>query len=310
MERIFHYTITSNDNGKPIDLFLRSMGYSSQNIIALKKMPESILVNTKWEYVNYPLKTHDILTIHIKETESSKNIIPVPLALPVVYEDEDILVVNKPAHMPIHPSQNNYDNTLANAVMAYYHSQNIPYTFRCVNRLDRDTTGLTILAKHMYSSNLLSTMVQNREIKREYLAIVSGIPAKSYGMIDAPISRVDGSTIERCIDFTKGERAVTHYHLEKTIYLPAVEKSTDNNCDTLSLLSLWLETGRTHQIRVHMKYMNTPLIGDFLYHPDFKYIKRQALHSYRLTFPHPITKELMTFTAPLPEDMACLFPIT
>ena len=127
--------------------YLKEKGYSRQNVVALKKMQESILVNGKWEYVNYRLKKNDNLTIHIKELESNDKILPIPLPLPIVYEDEDILVIDKPSNMPIHPSINNYDNTLANAVVYYYHSQNIPFTFRCVNRLDKDTTGLTIIAK-------------------------------------------------------------------------------------------------------------------------------------------------------------------
>ncbi|MDD3204483.1 MAG: RluA family pseudouridine synthase [Lachnospiraceae bacterium] len=292
MERIVTYTITEMNNHKPIDLFLKSMGYSSQNIIALKKMPESILVNGTWEHVNFKLHTNDVLTIHVKETLSSLNIVPISLPLNIVYEDADILVINKTAHMPIHPSQNNYDNTLANAVMYYFNNQNIPYTFRCINRLDRDTTGLTILAKHMISAGILSAMVQKREIRREYLAIVEGIPNPSSGVIDAPIGRMPGSTIERFVDLANGEHAVTHYE---------VQSST---CDSsLSLVSLWLETGRTHQIRVHMKHIGHPLIGDFLYNPNMKFINRQALHSHRLSFMHPITKRFMEFTAPLPDDM-------
>jgi len=319
MERIFQYTITQSDNEKPIDLHLRSMGYSSQNLIALKKMPESILLNGVWVYMNQKLHTDDILTVHIKESISSPNIVPASLPLEIIYEDEDILVVNKPSNMPIHPSQNNYDNTLANAVMNYYHQQDIPYVFRCVNRLDRDTSGLTILGKHLISGNILSTMVQNREIKREYLAIVSGIPTPASDIIDAPIARVEGSTIERCVDMQCGEHAVTHYEVQRSFQLPNRETLPPNpqvydSCveikptaiETFSLVSLWLETGRTHQIRVHMKHIGHPLLGDFLYHPDMRYISRQALHSYRLTFSHPITKEQMTFTAPLPNDMNLL----
>lgn len=289
MERLFSYQITSKENKIPIGLFLRSMGYSSKNIIALKKMPESILLNGLWAYVSALLSEGDILTIHIKENASSA-ITPVELPLPILYEDEDILIIDKPAGMPIHPSQNNYNNTLANAAAYYYSYQNIPYTFRCINRLDRDTTGLTILSKHMLSASILSAMVQHHEVKREYLAIVEGILECKDGCISAPIARADHSTIERIIDFKNGETAVTHYHVEK-----------EN--DSISLLSLWLESGRTHQIRVHMKHIGHPILGDFLYNPDMRLIRRQALHSHRLTFLHPITKKPLTFTAPLPDDM-------
>lgn len=292
MERTLVYHITEQENKMPIGRYLRSMGFSAQVLIALKKIPESILLNGKWEYVNKEMTAGDVLTIHLVEKESSPHITPVPLPLNIVYEDEDLLVVNKPADMPIHPSMNNHDNTLANAVAYYFQSRNTPYVFRCVNRLDRDTTGLTILAKHMLSAGILSEMVRNRTLHREYQAIVSGTNLPDFGTIDAPIARVEGSTIERRVDFEKGEHAVTHYRV--------LQRDIVKN---LSLLSLSLETGRTHQIRVHMKYLGYPLIGDFIYNPDKTYITRQALHSCRLSFTHPITGEAMEFHAPLPEDM-------
>ncbi len=200
------------------------------------------------------------------------------------------MVLDKPADMPIHPSMKNYENSLANGLAWYFASQNIPFVFRCINRLDRDTTGLTIIAKHMVSGGILSVMAARREISREYLAIVSGTGMPPEGTVDAPLGRKPGSAIERMVDFEHGERAVTHYRVLQ-------EK---NGC---SLISLHLETGRTHQIRVHMKYLGYPLIGDFLYYPDKTLISRQALHSCRLEFSHPITGQPMVFTSPLPEDM-------
>ena len=296
MNRTFTYSITANQQNMTIQQFLKMQGYSRQNIVALKKLPESILVNGRWEYVSYRLQEGEELTIIMAEDSSSEKIVPVNLPLTIVYEDEDILVLNKPANMPIHPSLNNYENTLANAVAYYFEQQNKPFIFCCINRLDRDTTGLTILAKNMLSAGILSEMISKREIKREYLGIADGIGiTPKSGIIDAPIARMDGSTIERCVDFEKGERAVTHYEV--------LRESVENN---LSLVNLWLETGRTHQIRVHMKYLGYPLIGDFLYHPENTKISRQALHAYRLTFLHPITKEPLCFTAQLPEDMANL----
>ncbi|MDD6812421.1 MAG: RluA family pseudouridine synthase [Lachnospiraceae bacterium] len=293
MTRTLTYSITTNQENMTIGQFLKAQGYSRQNIIALKKLPDSILVNGRWEYVTYSLKAGEQLTIIIQEDASSEKIVPVKLPLSIIYEDEDMLVVNKPANMPIHPSLNNYENTLANAVAYYYKEQNLPFVFRCINRLDRDTTGLTILAKNMLSAGILSEMISRREIKREYLALADGIGiSPKSGTIDAPIARIDGSTIERCVDFEKGERAVTHYEV--------LNESVKNN---LSLINLWLETGRTHQIRVHMKYIGHPLIGDFLYHPGNTQISRQALHAHRLTLLHPITKQPLCFTAPLPDDM-------
>ena len=290
MERIFEFIIDETSVSKTIRDFLKTHGFSSQNIIALKKMPESILVNEKWEYVSYCLKKNDRLTIHLQEQAGSEKILPVSLPLEIIFEDEDILILNKPSGMPIHPSQNNYDNTLANAVAYYYESKNIPFIFRCTNRLDRDTTGLTVLAKNMVSANLLSEMVRNRTMHREYLAIVDGIIPDSQGTVTAPIARAADSTIERCVNFEHGESAITHYQKLET---------SENN----TLLLLALDTGRTHQIRVHMKYLGHPLIGDFLYNPDTRRISRQALHSYRISFLHPITGTALSFTAPLPSDM-------
>lgn len=290
MERIITYHIDNISTGLRIEQYLRRQSYSYQNLTQLKKMPESILINGVWSYMRTPLKNGDVLTVHIREQESSPNIPPVKHPLDIVYEDEDIIVVNKPAGMPVHPSLNNYKNTLANALMYYFREQGKPFIFRCTNRLDRDTSGLTVVAKHMVSSGILSKMGVRHEITREYLAIVRGSLKPSEGTINAPIGRTGSSLIERKIDFEKGEHAVTHYHVAK-------EKNGH------SLVSLILETGRTHQIRVHMKYIGHPLIGDYLYNPDMEYIDRQALHSYRLSFTHPITGEKMEFTAPLPEDM-------
>lgn len=290
MERIITYTIDNASTGLRIEQYLRRRGYSYQNLTQLKKMRESILLNGAWTYMRTAVKDGDILTVHIQEPESSPNIPPVKLPLDIVYEDEDIVVVNKPAGMPVHPSLNNYENSLANGLMYYYQEQGKPFIFRCTNRLDRDTSGLTVVAKHMVSSSILSSMGMRHEITREYLAIVRGALNPSEGTIDAPIGRTGSSLIERKIDFENGERAVTHYRV--------VEEQNGH-----SLVSLILETGRTHQIRVHMKYIGHPLVGDYLYNPDMEYIDRQALHSHRLSFTHPVTGEKMEFTAPLPTDM-------
>lgn len=294
MERILNYHITEDANSLRTEQYLRRRGFSYQNLAQLKKMPESILINGVWSYMRTPLHSGDILTVHIRETESSPNIPPVELPLDIVYEDEDIVVVNKPTGIPVHPSLNNYRNSLANALMYYYQQQGKPFIFRCTNRLDRDTSGLTVIAKHMVSSSILSSMTARHEIEREYLAVVRGSVVPSSGTIDAPIGRTGSSLIERKIDFEHGERAVTHYHVVK-----------EENGH--SLVSLILETGRTHQIRVHMKYIGFPLVGDYLYNPDMEYIQRQALHSCRLSFRHPITGKHMEFTADLPEDMDRIF---
>ena len=299
MTRDLIYRISENEEGQKVSTFLKGQGYSKQCLVNLKKDPEAIIVNEKIVLLNHKLQKNDCLQVHMQEKEGSKQIIPVELPLEIVYEDEDLLVVNKAAGMPIHPSRNNPDNSLANALVYYYQQQNELFTFRCINRLDRDTSGLTIVAKNMLSGALLGQMVaaktQGNEaipaIKREYRAIVQGHPSPEAGVIDAPIARQEELDVERIVDYARGDRAVTHYKVLK-------------QQGDYSLVSLVLETGRTHQIRVHMKHLGYPLIGDYLYNPQaMDQISRQALHAYRLEFVHPITKEKMEFVAPLPEDM-------
>lgn len=290
MNRTINYKISKESNGFRIEQFLKHKGYSSQNLTQIKRMPKSVLVNGQHYYMRDTLKTGDTLTICIQENDCSKKIPPTFLPLDIVYEDEDIIVINKPAGMPIHPSMNNYTNSMANALAWYYQQQNKPFIFRCSNRLDRDTSGLTVVAKHLVSGNILSYMVRDHKIEREYLALVRGHVTPDKGTINAPLARKDGTIIERIVDFEHGETAITHYR-------------TLSQKNGHSLVSLHLETGRTHQIRVHMKHLGYPLIGDYLYNPDMEYITRQALHSHKLTFDHPITGEPMCFTAPLPKDM-------
>lgn len=290
MNRTLTYTVPLSGHGFKVSQYLKHHGYSDRNLTELKKTSGSVLSNGIPVLMNQKLSAGDILTIHIRENNSSKNILPVPLALNIVYEDEDLIIVDKPAKMPVHPSANHNENTLANALAWYFAQQNIPFTFRCTNRLDQDTSGLILIAKHMVSSAIISSMVKRHNICREYLAIVRGNVSPSSGTIDAPLSRKPGNIIEQEVDFIHGENAVTHYQtiIEKNGY---------------SLVSLKLETGRTHQIRIHMKYLGFPLIGDYLYNPDMEKINRQALHSYRLSFRHPVTEKQMEFTAPLPDDM-------
>lgn len=290
MNRTISYDIDSHSEGLRVEQFLRRKGYSAQNLSTIKRMPESILVNGVHYYMKQTLKAGDRLLVRIQETESSRNIPPVCAPLSVVYEDEDLIVINKPAGMPIHPSLNNYTNSLANALAWYYQQQGKPFIFRCCNRLDRDTSGLTVVAKHLVSGNILSTMTKKKEVRREYLAVVRGHIVPESGTISAPLARKGGTIIERVVDFDRGEPAVTHYHL--------IQEANGH-----SLVALQLETGRTHQIRIHLNHLGFPLVGDYLYNPDMEYISRQALHSFRLSFPHPITGEAMDFTAPLPEDM-------
>lgn len=289
MERKLRYVVGKEFENKTIQQFLKEKQYSHGCLVHLKKTEKGILKNGVWAYTRDLLKEGDVLEITFLEEVSSDHIVPVKLPLSIVYEDEDLLVISKEADTPIHPSLGNYENSLANGVAYYYREQGASFVFRCINRLDRDTTGLVLIAKNMLSAAVLSQEMRNRKIHRTYLAVVKGILPKE-GTIDLPIGRKEGSAIERCIDFERGERAVTHY-----------ERLYTNDVD--SLAKIWLETGRTHQIRVHMKAIGHPLPGDFLYHQDLSVIGRQALHSWRLEFFHPITGEKLFFEQPLPEDM-------
>lgn len=290
MLRVFTYKIEKSES---VLFFLKEKGYSANCLTLLKHTVGAVKLNNESVFLNRQMTVGDELTIILDEKEISKNVVPVNIPIDIVYEDEDILVVNKPPDMPIHPSQNNHDNSLGNALAYYYAQQGKAFVYRCINRLDRNTSGLTLIAKNMVSAGILSGDIANKKkgnIQREYLAIVKGhLPSES-GTIDAPIARKEGSTIERMVDFEKGEMAITNYKV--------VHEKNEH-----TLVSLILETGRTHQIRVHMKYIDCPLIGDYIYNPDMENINRQALHSYRLSFKHPITDEEMIFTAPLPEDM-------
>ena len=296
MKTTFTYTITPADAGKKISQFLSEQGYSSRLRLHLRTTPDCIFIGETPVFSNHILEDEDVLRVDLIEKKGSEAIIPVPMKLDILFEDDHVMVINKPAGMPVHPSQGNYGNTLANGIAAYMEEKGVDFVFRAVNRLDRDTSGLLIIAKHMLSSCILSDQVKDHAIHREYAAIVCG-KTDDHGTIDAPIARKDGSTIERVVDLERGEFAVTHY---KTL---SYNEKTD-----LSYIRLLLETGRTHQIRVHMKHIGHPLPGDFLYHPDYRYMNRQSLHSVYLKFTHPITKEVMEFYAPLPDDMAVLFP--
>ena len=296
MERKLEYIITDEFHNKTIEQFLKANEFPHQAIVQLKKTSEGILRNGVWAYVSEKLVAGDTLSLHLVEDVAPSSIEPIYVPLTILYEDEDLLVIDKPADMPVHPSMNHHEGTLANGLMYYFKEQGQDFTFRAVNRLDRDTSGLTMVAKHLLSAGILCRQISTKSIRRTYLAICQGKTPES-GTIDAPIARVADSTIERCVNFEEGERAITHF-----------KRISFDEEKQLSLVELRLETGRTHQIRVHLKYIGHPIIGDFLYNPDDTYCKRQALHSASLTFVHPITKKEMHFTSPLPEDLKCIFP--
>lgn len=306
-----------------MEQFLRRAGCSHHVLTGLKRTDRGICLNGAKVYTNRTLCAGDVLSVHLEETESSPNILPSPVPFSIVYEDADILVVNKPADTPVHPSQGNYSNTLANGVAWYFMQQGIPYVFRCINRLDRDTTGLLLLAKHAVSGAVLSGQMMRRQIRRTYRALVFGTTPPS-GTIDAPIGRKEGSSIERRIDPLGGERAVTHYRTLQHFFLtvpdvsgptaavrsnelPASPSGAPETAARLacSRIELRLETGRTHQIRVHMTGAGHPLLGDTLYHPsDPSGLTHQALHSYALEFLHPVGGQPMRFTVPEPWEVS------
>ena len=293
MNRIFHYQITENEQGTTVLDFLRKKGFSRHILSSMKADKEALTRNGQRIGGREQLLAGDHFRVRLLETVDSDGIVPVSMPLSILYEDEDILVINKPADMPVHPSIGNYTNSLANGVAAYLDAKDEHSPFRCINRLDRDTSGALILAKNAFSAAVLSTQMRNRQIRRTYLAVVEGITPPN-GTIFAPISRVDDSVIERHVDFLRGEPAVTHYE--------RLEVKNEH-----SLLEIHLETGRTHQIRVHMGYIGHPLPADYLYHPVYDCFKRQPLHSLQLEFRHPVTDKPMCLLAPVSEDMCNAF---
>ena len=291
----FTYVVSPEEEREnlTVEWFLRRHGYSRHIITGLKRTEDGIFRNGVRAWTSQAVHAGDVIETHLVETEPSDGILPRPVPFSVVYEDDDILVVDKPADTPIHPSIGNYENTLANGIAWYFEQKGEPFVYRCINRLDRDTSGALILAKNAFSAAVLSTQMRNRQIRRTYLAVVEGITPPN-GTISAPISRVDDSVIERRVDFLHGEPAVTHYE--------RLETKNEH-----SLLEIHLETGRTHQIRVHMGYIGHPLPADYLYHPEYDCFKRQPFLQIQLEFRHPVTDKSMCLLAPVPEDMCNAF---
>ena len=285
----FTYVVSPEEEREnlTVEWFLRRHGYSRHIITGLKRTEDGIFRNGVRAWTSQAVHAGDVIETHLVETEPSDGILPRPVPFSVVYEDDDILVVDKPADTPIHPSIGNYENTLANGIAWYFEQKGEPFVYRCINRLDRDTSGALILAKNAFSAAVLSTQMRNRQIRRTYLAVVEGITPPN-GTISAPISRVDDSVIERHVDFLRGEPAVTHYE--------RLEVKNEH-----SLLEIHLETGRTHQIRVHLAYLGHPVLGDDVYGKPFPNLTGQCLHAGKIGFMHPTTGEYMEFTSPLPD---------
>ena len=289
MSRYLTYIIKPEESGITIKDYLKKKSFSHALIANLKKYEDGIMVNGVRKYTDHHLVTDDELNVCIREKPTVSRIMATELKLSVLYEDEDLMVVDKQAGIPIHPSRLNNTETLANAVANYLTDKDIDPVFHCINRLDKDTSGLTIIAKNMYAASLLSEMIRIRTIKRDYLAICEGIFRNKQGSVCAPITR-NGTSMIRYVDHENGEYAETDYHVT-------------GEGNGLSLVKLTLKTGKTHQIRVHMKHIGHPLIGDRLYNPDNRIMERQALHAQKLTFTHPVTGMNISITSDIPADM-------
>ena len=244
--RKIEYIVKQNDNYSNINSILNSELKISTNLRLKLIKNRYIMKNGEVCDSRDSVKVGDIITIYLDYEEESENIVPTEMQLDVVYEDEWLLVVNKPAGIPVHPSMLHYENSLSNGIKYYFNSIGLKKKIRPVNRLDKNTSGLVLFAKCEYIQEKLIEQMQNGEFKKEYIALVEGKLEEKSGTINLPIARKEGSIIERCID-ENGKPSITHYEVLKEF-------------DDYSLVKCRLETGRTHQIRVHMSAIGHPLL--------------------------------------------------
>ncbi|WP_456275848.1 RluA family pseudouridine synthase [Bacillus sp. AK128] len=290
MERFqLSWEVNKENEGKLVRDFLKEREISKTALTDIKFRGGEILVNLFPVTVRYQLKDGDHLQVIFPIELPSEELRKEDLPLSVAFEDDYLLVVNKTANIPTIPSREHPRGSLANALLYYYDQKNIGSTVHIVNRLDRDTSGLLIVAKHRYTHHLFSKQQKASLIKRTYEALVHGQVLEDSGTIQAPIGRKDTSIIEREVR-EDGQTAVTDFEVLKRY-------------KEFTHVALRLETGRTHQIRVHMSYIGHPLLGDELYGGSKLFITRQALHSREISFLHPITGEQLTLSTPLPIDM-------
>ncbi|WP_028782076.1 RluA family pseudouridine synthase [Thalassobacillus devorans] len=281
------WKITKQHEGMLVREYLIAVRAFSRQLLKQIKQGQGLKLNGIAVTVRKKLAAGDELEVILPAVEPAKRLEAVEMELSIVYEDEDVLVIDKPAGLAIMPSMN-HDITLANGIIAYYQQNGIPSTIHVVTRLDRDTSGLVLIAKHAYSHSLLAAPHPS-SLKKTYLALVDGHLGQSKGTIEAPIGRKDGSIIEREVR-EDGQAATTRYEV-----LESFERH--------SLVQVELVTGRTHQIRVHMSYLGHPLAGDDLYGGSLYLMKRQALHCHRLAFTQPLTRETVVCQKELPRDM-------
>ncbi len=297
------YVVSAEEEGFYLKTILMNRMKISRKLLSKLKMTEyGILVNGERQYVSMKVSTGDRIEVRMP-VETSEDILPQQMPLHILFEDEHLLILNKPAGIIVHPTHGHYLNTLANGVVHYWAEKGEQYRFRPIHRLDQETSGVIAIAKNPYVHQALSEQMQAGQVHKEYLAIVYGQLPEASGTINAPIDRSDENPHVRVVR-PDGYPAVTHYRVQAQ-YKDA------------SLVNVELETGRTHQIRVHMKHMGCPLIGDKLYiHEDDQrnnrsvilnsHMDRHALHAFRLGFYHPIHHTALQFEAPIPEDIESL----
>lgn len=283
MTRRLQYTIPHEYSSRRVLDFLKHLGFSHRLITKLKQAPDGILLNGEHIRTIDPMSEGDILEINLPTDKKESISIPVEMPLDIIYEDDDILVLNKPAMLAVHESHNHLGDTLSNAVAFHLKKEGKPSAFRAVGRLDKGTSGLMVCALNRYAASRLSG-----KIKKQYFAIATGV-YEGEGTIDAPIYRPDPILTVRTVD-ERGERAVTHWKALK-------------NDGKNTLLRVKLETGRTHQIRVHFASLGTPLVGDTMYGTPDERICHQALHCCECRFIHPVKNEEMHFFCDMPDDM-------
>ena len=283
--REFDLTITDDFNNRDIKFILKEYFGMSEHMITRLKKGDGIVLNGEAAFVIKKVRTGDVLKITLPD-EASENIVPNDIPLDILYEDEDILAVNKPADMPTHPSIKHFEGTLANAVMHYY--RDIPFTFRAVTRLDRDTSGVVVIAKNAVAQDKLAKQMGTGEFKKQYVALAVGVPKERSGRIDAPIKREKEGIIKRCVA-PDGKSAVSDYEVIEEMY-------------GMSLVRLIPHTGRTHQLRLHLSHIGTPIYADFLYGKDVEG-ERIRLHCEKVEFMHPFSDSRIEIKAPLPPDM-------
>lgn len=283
------YTIQPNDNFFNVKELLKLKFQISDRLLVKLKKNKKIWLNSTHTFVNSRLKPFDIVEILIDFEEKSENIIPTQMDLNIIYEDEYYIVINKPSGIAIHPSILHYTDSLANGVKFYFEQKNIKKKIRPINRLDKDTSGIVIFAKNEYIQEFLVKEMKKNTFFKEYIAVCEGIFESKIGTINLPIGRKENSIIERCV-CSNGDIAITHYNVLKSL------KNT-------SVVHVTLETGRTHQIRVHLSNIGHPILGDTLYGNPSSVINRQALHAYKVKFIHPITGLNVEYIATIPSDI-------